>query len=340
MFNFIKNRRITKKLQKFYKSERPDLQNISVSRVKRLSGGIAHDMHSFRLKYADGVRQYSEEFVVRMYPREEDAVDMCSREFKIMKYLANTEIPVPYPHFMQLDKKFLGMPFLIMDKVDGRTLLEESNNCSEQEATSYFDKFVRLLVVLHSLDIYETGLDFMKVSRPPYEYVDMCLQEIERMLERVNSEYTNHVYGWLIEERNNAACRHYVFVHGDYRPNNVIVRDGEIVALVDWEGARVGDPVSDIGWTSFLLKVFGELSIWKEDEIRAHFLEKYQELTNISLHNLKFYEVRAAVYFRLLFLLIEEYGSTGIGMSQKANQFTNTRLLDKIDRFIERRLSS
>jgi len=342
MLNFIiKKRKIAKKLQKFYKSERPNLRNISVSKVKRLSGGTAHNMHSFQLRYADGVRRYSEEFVIRMYPREEDAIDICRREFKIMKCLANAKIPVPYPHFMQLDKELFGMPFLIMDKVYGRTLTQESNDCSEQEAFSYFEKFIRLLVVLHSLNIYETGLDFMNVSPPPYGYADMCLQELERMLERVNSEYTNHVHEWLLKERNNMSCRHYVFVHGDYHPDNVIVRDGKIIALVDWEGAHVGDPVSDLGWTSFLLKVFGEHSIWEEDEIRDYFLEKYQELTHISLRNLKFYEVRAAAHLRLLFLLVEKYGAAEIYISQEAEQFfIDTRLLDKIDRFIEERLDN
>jgi len=111
--------------------------------------------------------------------------------------------------------------------------------------------------------------------------------------------------------------------------------------LVDWEGAHVGDPVSDLGWTSFLLKVFGEHSIWEEDEIRDYFLEKYQELTHISLRNLKFYEVRAAAHLRLLFLLVEKYGAAEIYISQEAEQFfIDTRLLDKIDRFIEERLDN
>lgn len=334
MFSFIKKKKIAKTLKKFYKVKQPELQNIRVSKVEELSGGIAHDMYSFRLKYTNGVRQYNEEFVIRMYP-EDDAVDMCRREFKIMKYLTDTKIPVPYPHFIQLDNELFRMPFLIMDKAKGRTLYQESNSCSEQEAISYFDKFVRLLVMLHSLDISETGLGFMDISTPPYGYVDMCLQELERMLEHVNSEYINYVYEWLIRERNNAGCRHYVFVHGDYHPNNVIVQNDEIVALIDWEGACVGDPVCDLGWTSFLIEVFGN-----EYELRDSFLEKYQELTNISLRNLKFYEVRGALIFRILSLSTEKYGASEISMQKKAHQlFTDICSLDELDQFIEKRIN-
>lgn len=334
IINFAKKIKTAKKLKNFYKSERPDLRNIGVSKVQRLTGGISHKMYSFLLKYSDGVKKYSEEFVIRMCPPGDDAANMCKREFKILRCLAKTKIPVPYPHFMQLDNNLFGMPFLIMDKVYGKTLLQKFNSRSEPEMLSYFDQFVKLLVDLHSLDFHKAGLDFMNVSTPPYGYADMCLHELEQMLEPVDSEYANLVYEWLLGQRNNSACRHYVFIHGDFHPGNVIVKDNRIVALIDWEAARVGDAVSDLGWASFLIEVFGD-----EDEIRDYFLEKHHELTHASLRNLKFYEVRTALLFRLMSSLIEKYKASEIGMSQEVDDLlADTRLLDKIDRFIEERV--
>jgi aminoglycoside phosphotransferase (APT) family kinase protein len=37
-------------------------------------------------------------------------------------------------------------------------------------------------------------------------------------------------------------------VHGDFRPANVLVDDGRITVLLDWELAHRGDPADDLGW--------------------------------------------------------------------------------------------
>ena len=34
--------------------------------------------------------------------------------------------------------------------------------------------------------------------------------------------------------------------HGDLQPGNLIARDGDLVAVIDWEGCTVGDPSSDL----------------------------------------------------------------------------------------------
>lgn len=36
-------------------------------------------------------------------------------------------------------------------------------------------------------------------------------------------------------------------LHGDYWPGNVLWRDGDIAAVIDWEDAAVGDPLADVG---------------------------------------------------------------------------------------------
>ena len=37
-------------------------------------------------------------------------------------------------------------------------------------------------------------------------------------------------------------------MHGDYRPANILVVDGQLSAVLDWEFAHVGDPAEDLGW--------------------------------------------------------------------------------------------
>ena len=39
-----------------------------------------------------------------------------------------------------------------------------------------------------------------------------------------------------------------VLVHGDYRTGNYLADESGVTAILDWEGAHLGDPVEDLGW--------------------------------------------------------------------------------------------
>jgi aminoglycoside phosphotransferase len=48
-----------------------------------------------------------------------------------------------------------------------------------------------------------------------------------------------------------------VLVHGDFGPNNVLLDPGtfEITAVVDWEFAHLGDPVEDLAWCEWIVRM-------------------------------------------------------------------------------------
>lgn len=45
-----------------------------------------------------------------------------------------------------------------------------------------------------------------------------------------------------------------VWVHGDLCPVNVLVADGDVVAVVDWEDTRLDEPLVDLVWTEWLVR--------------------------------------------------------------------------------------
>ena len=67
-----------------------------------------------------------------------------------------------------------------------------------------------------------------------------------------------------------------VLVQGDTGPGNFMFRDGEIVAVVDWELAHLGDPMEDLAWviTRSLLQPFVPLGPW---------FRRYSELSGIAV---------------------------------------------------------
>jgi len=52
---------------------------------------------------------------------------------------------------------------------------------------------------------------------------------------------------WL-DRRKPAPTAAPVLVHGDYRTGNYLADETGVTAILDWEGAHLGDPVEDLGW--------------------------------------------------------------------------------------------
>jgi thiamine kinase-like enzyme len=48
-----------------------------------------------------------------------------------------------------------------------------------------------------------------------------------------------------------------VLVHGDYGPNNVLLDPAahEVTAIVDWEWAHAGDPIEDLAWCEWIVRM-------------------------------------------------------------------------------------
>jgi aminoglycoside phosphotransferase (APT) family kinase protein len=87
---------------------------------------------------------------------------------------------------------------------------------------------------------------------------------------------------WFREHR--TAPRPPVVTHGDFRIGNVMVEDGDLVAVLDWEFAHVGDPVEDLAWPVVRAWRFGadERRLGGVDDVEPY-LARYAELTGIEV---------------------------------------------------------
>ncbi|SKC36156.1 phosphotransferase family protein [Plantibacter cousiniae (nom. nud.)] len=48
--------------------------------------------------------------------------------------------------------------------------------------------------------------------------------------------------------------RPVVVAHGDFGPQNVLIRDGRVTGLLDFEDARLADPLLDVAWWAWLVR--------------------------------------------------------------------------------------
>jgi aminoglycoside phosphotransferase (APT) family kinase protein len=182
------------------------------------------------------------------------------RQFALHQLIAgDSTVPIPELRWLELDPSYLGMPFYVMDRVRGVVPVQWLPNDPEvfpsPEARRQLGlRFVDVQAQIHSIDWRRDGGGLIEDPGDPEQ---AALDEVERWVRHyeearlVELPLVRESIVWL---RRNVACSgRIVICHGDYRIGNFIVRDGEIVAVLDWELAHVSDPVEDIAYSGLPL---------------------------------------------------------------------------------------
>ncbi|MFJ8953570.1 phosphotransferase family protein [Streptomyces sp. NPDC102381] len=174
------------------------------------------------------------------------------REHRVIAGLHPTNVPVPEPVLLCEDENVIGSPFYVMEFVDGtpyRTSDELAPLGPERTRAAVLG-LVDTLVDLHAVDPAEVGLgDFGR----PEGFLD---RQLRRWGKQLDASRNRELPG--IDELQVALGRELptspapTIVHGDYRLDNVLVRqdsDGvdRIKAILDWEMSTLGDPLTDVG---------------------------------------------------------------------------------------------
>jgi len=171
------------------------------------------------------------------------------REFKAIKALHATPVPVAKPHLLCEDAGIIGTAFYIMDCVEGRILTDlKLPGLTPKERAAHFDSMNDVLAKLHMVDYQAVGLG--NFGRPD-NYV---ARQIERWSKQYELTRTDDIPAmealtrWL--PAHIPSEQPTTIVHGDYRMGNVIYHPTEsrIVAVLDWELCTLGHPLSDLGY--------------------------------------------------------------------------------------------
>jgi aminoglycoside phosphotransferase (APT) family kinase protein len=173
------------------------------------------------------------------------------REYRIIKALAGTDVPVPCVHLLCEDAGVIGTAFFVMDFVEGRVIRDPiMPDSNPDERAACYDSMNDVLARLHKVDLRAVGLgDFgrpdgyvaRQLARWTKQYEASKIDEIPDM---------DRLIDWL--SRHIPTVDETTIAHGDYRMENLIFHPTEprVVAVLDWELSTLGHPLSDLAWAS------------------------------------------------------------------------------------------
>ncbi|MDH2413594.1 phosphotransferase family protein [Nocardioides sp. CER19] len=210
--------------------------------ARHISGGKSN----LTYEVSDGTRAW----IVRRPPLGHvlaTAHDMA-REYRVMTALRNTAVPVPLTYALCEDAEVVGAPFYVMELVDGVPYRRRSEleALGPDRTRAISERLVDTLVALHAVDPVAVGLaDF---GRPE----GFLARQVGRWKKQMDASYhrdlpaAGELHARLAESvpAEGAAG----IVHGDFRLDNVLVgaETDRINAVVDWEMATLGDPLTDL----------------------------------------------------------------------------------------------
>ena len=172
------------------------------------------------------------------------------REFRVLRALEGSDVPVPRALWLEEDTSILGTPFYVMERLEGRVFDDTTlpGLRPEDRRAMYLD-MARVLARLHALRPEQVGLaDFGK----PGSY-------FARQIARWSGQYAqstgpriaalDRLVDWLpahMPEDDGAVA----IAHGDYRVGNLMWHPTEprVIGVLDWELSTLGHPLADLGF--------------------------------------------------------------------------------------------
>ncbi|MEM7359239.1 MAG: phosphotransferase family protein [Pseudomonadota bacterium] len=209
------------------------------------------------------------------------------------------------------DDSLIGAEFYVMEKVEGfipRKDLPADIQLNEEQARLLCTNMLDSLIELHQVDYQAAGLAHLGKGEGYTE------RQVEGWIKRYQNARTWNVPSgkaiarWL---RDNMPEKETIcMTHNDFRLDNMVLDQNDVtqvVGVLDWELATLGDPLMDLGntlvyWIEANDDFIAQWSRKQPSQVpgmlsRQEIIDYYLDKMNLDLHGFTFYEVFAS--FRL-----------------------------------------
>ena len=218
-----------------------------LEKIEKFSGGQSNP--TYKLITDKG------KYVLRAKPPGDllKSAHQVDREYRVMKALQGSEVPVPEMLHLADENNPMGRMFFVMEYLDGRILwdpaLSEIPDNDIKQRTAIYDAMNKALAALHSVNPDAVGLSDFGV---PGNYFARQLSRWNKQYEASEidrNEEMHTLIAWL-EENMPADDGEVSLVHGDYRLDNMVFAtdSAKILGILDWELSTLGHPLADLAY--------------------------------------------------------------------------------------------
>jgi aminoglycoside phosphotransferase (APT) family kinase protein len=273
-------------LARYLQEKLPAAQEVQIARVGAMPAGASNTTAALDLAVTcDGVRHL---LPLVLRPQRADGILApydVARQYRVLRALAPTDVPVPTVLFYEAGELVLGAPFFLMHRLECETLpLFWYGGGSPRLPVA-----AAALAAVHAVDWRAAGLGFLLPGDGPLPSPLACeirpWQVRARRMRASGAPLLQSLERYLLA--NEPSDARHALVHGDPNPGNYLFRGNTVVAVVDWELASIGDPRSDLGFYSALVTMFGG---WSGESETSVLQDAYEAVTGVRLANMGFYE--------------------------------------------------
>ena len=239
-------------------------------------------------------------------------------------------MPVPEIVHLEESDSWLNAPFLVTRAIEGLVAsdnppyLLDPGGWFLQGTPEDWKRFeastIRVMVQLHRIEANDEATAFLRSGHPGKTALEQLLGFLRYYYEWGREGHTVPILERAIEVLTATlpANDRSVLNWGDARPGNIIYRNFEPAAVLDWEMAGVGPPEVDLAWTTFFQRFFASMAeqhglppvpaMFQRDEAKA----SYERLSGNALDDLAWYEALSGLRFGIILVRMSlrsmEYG--------------------------------
>ncbi len=144
----------------------------------------------------------------------------------------------------------------------------------------------KTLAMLHAVDYKKIGLeDYGKPGNYVARQVSRWSKQY-RASETNDIEAMNNLIEWL--PKNIPDDDETSIVHGDYRLDNMILKDNQVIGILDWELSTLGHPIADFSYHCLSWRT--QEAFWNQSKLKElgvptekEYMEMYSENTGKDL---------------------------------------------------------
>ena len=261
-----------------------------VGELRQLSAGAHRDTWSFVM--ADGTR-----CILQRLPPGDGVHASVELEAAILRAAAGVGVPVARVIASFEDGGPLETSALVLEQLPGEALpqriLREPRFAEARDSLA--GACGTILARLHSAGV--AVLPQLQAQDP----IERCREALDRL--GVSSPAFELALRRL--ELGRPAPRPFTIVHGDFRLGNLLIDEGGITAVLDWELVHVGDPLEDLGYLCVPAWRFGGPQPVAGVGSYETLLDAYQAAggTSVTLPELMWWQAAGTVWWGVMCLI-------------------------------------